>query len=92
MSDLTHFLEDVIKITKRYSFDTSAFIESWRRFYPKDLFPRVWEFVKEKILNKTIFVSSVVEIELNFQQDKLTKWANQFQPFLFNPIKKSNAM
>ena len=72
---------------QRYSFDTSAFIESWRRFYPKDLFPRVWEFVKEKISDKTIFVSSVVAIELNFQQDNLTKWANQFQTLFVQPDK-----
>ena len=43
----------------RYCFDTSAFIEPWRDYYPLDVFKPIWDFVADSI-NKGLIISPVM--------------------------------
>lgn len=91
MNDLDQYIthKSSSQITKqKYSFDTSGFIESWRTHYPKDVFPRIWDFLKVKIKDNIIVASYLVKIELNHQQDDLTKFVNQFNNLFVVPNKE----
>lgn len=60
--------------TTKYCFDTSAFVESWRRHYPPDIFPSLWEELENMIASNRIIVSKEVEKELMNGNDELKEW------------------
>ena len=61
----------------RYSFDTSSFVESWRRIYPRDVFPSLWdEHLPGLIASGDLRASKQVKVELERQDDELLAWAN----------------
>lgn len=59
---------------KIYCFDSSAFIDSWRRYYPPDIFPSVWEEFERLINEGRIIVPKEVEKELLNGNDELKEW------------------
>ncbi|MHA1784475.1 MAG: DUF4411 family protein [Candidatus Helarchaeota archaeon] len=65
-----------------YSFDTSAFIEPWRRHYQPDIFGAIWNQIKELLLNRRILVTLAVKDELEKQRDELFNFINRINPFL----------
>lgn len=67
---------------QRYSFDTSAFINTWRRYQPIDVFPRVWEDLAGVISEQRILCSVLVRMELKRQDDDLLKWVLKYATFL----------
>jgi len=69
-----------------YSFDTSAFIESWRRYYPPDIFITLWEFISRNISNEIIIASVVVREELERQHDNLLEYVKSFSNLFKEPI------
>ncbi len=71
--------------TWKYSFDSSAFIDSWRRYYPRDVFPRVWEFLTELIQRGLILSNRIVKNEIDIQEDDLTEFCNQFNEIFILP-------
>lgn len=71
----------------KYSFDTSAFIDSWRRYYPIDVFPNLWKFIEEKLTSNVIVASSLVSDEINYQEDELTDFINNFKDNFILPNK-----
>ena len=52
-----------------YSFDTSAFLNSWNRYYPPDLFPSLWERFDDLINSGNIIATEEVRIELERKDD-----------------------
>lgn len=68
-----------------YCFDTSAFVNPWRRYYPPDLFPSVWAHIDRGILDGTILAAQEVEHELNQKDDELRDYVKTkdglFVPF-----------
>jgi hypothetical protein len=69
----------------KFSFDTSAFIDSWRRYYPKDVFPSLWLFINELIQNGVIISNYIVKQELDYQEDDLAEFCNQFKEIFILP-------
>jgi Domain of unknown function (DUF4411) len=57
-----------------YSFDSSAFINPFRRYYPQDLFPKFWDAVAERIVSGEIIASEVVRDEIDGKDDQLKTW------------------
>lgn len=57
-----------------YSFDSSAFINPFRRYYPQDLFPKFWDAVAERIASGEIIASEVVRDEIDEKDDQLKTW------------------
>jgi hypothetical protein len=66
-----------------YSFDTSTFIEAWKRHYPRDLFPTIWEFLIQKAAEGIIFASALVKKELENQEDELYDFIRENLEFIF---------
>lgn len=58
-----------------YSFDTSAFLNSWNRYYPPDLFPSLWERFDDLIKSGNIIATEEVLIELERKDDDIYRWA-----------------
>lgn len=58
----------------KYCFDTSAFIDSWRRFYTPSIFPTLWEQLSELMKSGQIVVPKEAEKEIVAGNDELKTW------------------
>ena len=63
----------------RYSFDTSAFLNSWRVSYPPDLFPSFWDKIEGLIGEQRIMASEEVLVELERKDDEVYAWARDHE-------------
>lgn len=68
-----------------FCFDSSAFINPFRRYYPFDVFPTFWKAIESRIASGTIVACDEVKHEINKKDDDLAKWAKT-QAGLFVPI------
>jgi hypothetical protein len=68
-----------------YSFDSSAFIQPHRRYYPFDVFPSFWRHLERLIAEGSILATEIVRDELEQKDDELTAWAKN-QNGLFVPV------
>ena len=59
-----------------YSFDTSAFVNPWRKYYPPDVFPSFWEHLNVLILNEEIVATDEVLVELERKDDEVHRWVS----------------
>lgn len=67
----------------RYSIDTSAILDGWRRYYPPDVFPPLWTKLEALILDGTILSTEEVLFELEKKDDEVYRWAlRQKQKFV----------
>jgi hypothetical protein len=57
-----------------YSFDTSAWLQCWARFYPRDVFPALWERLEDMLDSGKVVCSDEVLRELSKEEDDLTAW------------------
>jgi hypothetical protein len=69
----------------RYSLDTSALLNAWRRAYPPDLFPTLWDNIDGLVANGTVIATEEVLIELGKKDDEVYAWAKQ-RAEMFVPI------
>ena len=60
-----------------YSFDTSAIVNGWRKNYPPDVFPPLWEKLDELIDSGKVIAISEVLVELEKQDDEVYVWAKR---------------
>lgn len=67
--------------TPLYSIDTSAILDAWIRWYPPDLFPRLWENIELLIKEKRLIASEEVLVELEKKDDDVFKWAKKQDMF-----------
>ena len=58
----------------QYSLDTSMFIDSWRRHYPPDVFPGLWDRLADLIDQGDALASEEVLFELEKQEDEILDW------------------
>jgi hypothetical protein len=65
-----------------YSIDTSALIDGWVRYYPRENFPALWDQVETLIGRGELKASKEVLDELQRQDDDLHEWARA-HPELF---------
>ena len=68
----------ILSIKWKYSFDTSAFIDSWRRVYPRDIFVQLWNIIDEMLSEQIIVSTSIVKDEIDYQEDELTEFLNHY--------------
>lgn len=64
---------------KRFSFDTSAFIEPWRRHYPIDIAPSLWDRIDSLGKDGVVVAQEEVLLELQKIDDELLAWASDRQ-------------
>jgi hypothetical protein len=61
-----------------YSFDTSSLVEPWRRAYPPDVFPSLWDdHLPALVASSELRATLEVRMELERQDDDLLAWAVQ---------------
>lgn len=58
----------------RYCFDSSAFINSWRRYYSPSVFPTLWDKFAELIIEDRIIMPKEAEKEIMNGRDELALW------------------
>ncbi len=69
----------------RYSIDTSALLEGWRRNYPPDVFPALWSNLEKLIRSEDLIATEEVLLELQRKDDEVYQWARK-QSEMFIPI------
>lgn len=69
----------------KYSIDTSAILDGWRRHYPPDTFPGLWERVDRLIETEDLAATEEVLHELSKKDDEVYAWAKEREK-MFVPI------
>jgi len=57
-----------------YCVDTSGWLDGWQRYYPRDVFPSLWDRIEGVINSGEIIVSDEVYRELERKSDDLHDW------------------
>ena len=70
---------------QHYCFDSSAFIEGWRRLYPPDSFEPLWVYFGELTREGRLLAPYEVYREIQKQQDDLHAWVKEREKTLFYP-------
>lgn len=65
-----------------YVLDTSALVGAWRRKYPIEIFPSLWENLEALGRAGELFVPEEVFGELDRQDDELKDWVKKRQSYL----------
>jgi hypothetical protein len=71
----------------RYCFDTSAFINGWRRYYPPKSFSSLWNHFGVMMQGGSIVCPEEVGKEIGVGKDELLLWFKQYKECLV-PISK----
>lgn len=58
----------------KYSFDTSAILDAWVRYYPIDLFPSFWNNLYQLFHSQKGVMIELVNYELSKKDDGCLKW------------------
>ncbi len=58
----------------KYCLDSSAFIDSWRRYHPPKVFPTLWDGLSELVATGQVIVCKEVEKEIMAGNDELKAW------------------
>lgn len=61
----------------RYSVDTSALLDGWRRYYPPDVMPGLWSRLDDLISDGSLRATEEVLIELERKDDDVHEWAKK---------------
>ncbi len=69
----------------KYSLDTSALLNAWRRHYPPDFFGTLWNNLDDLIRGGLLIASEEVLVELAKKDDEVHAWAKSRQA-MFVPI------
>ena len=59
-----------------YSIDTSGFLDGWKRRYPPDVFPVIWDNLTDLIENGSLIATDEVLNELKAGDDDIYTWAS----------------
>ena len=68
-----------------YCIDTSAILDGWVRYYPRDVFPTLWDKLEDMIAGGRLIAPDEVLKELSKNDDDLHAWA-RLQDGLFCPL------
>ena len=69
----------------RYSFDTSAILNAWHRYYHPKTFPSLWNKFDELIESRDIIASEEALEELSRKDDEVYAWAREREQ-MFTPL------
>jgi hypothetical protein len=58
----------------KYSFDASAILDAWIRYYPIDLFPSFWNRFEEMCKDGVGMAIELIEREISKKDDGCIKW------------------
>jgi len=72
-----------------HCWDTSAFIHSWRRTSPPDIFVSLWDKLDAEIRASSIVCPDEVYRELERRDDPLFRWVKDRKDALFVPLERT---
>jgi len=75
----------------KFCIDTSSFIHGWRRDYPPDVFPGVWDSLSQFAGNRILIAPDEVFIELERGGDEIYEWAKAHSEMFLQPDKAVQA-
>jgi hypothetical protein len=58
-----------------YSIDTSSILDGWRRYYPPDVFPGLWDNLELLVQDGQLRATDEVRVELERKDDEVLAWA-----------------
>lgn len=67
-----------------YSIDADSLIRAWRRDYPPDVFPSVWQKLSDLAEGGRVVSCEEVLLELKRREDDLHEWAKE-RDYMFRP-------
>lgn len=70
----------------KYSIDTSAILDGWRRYYPPDTFPGLWDKLNVLIQQGHLQATEEVLHELEKKDDEVFEWAKAREDAFFIPL------
>jgi hypothetical protein len=65
----------------KYSIDTSAILDGWRRYYPREIFPGLWDRLEALIRAGHLRATEEVLRELEKRDDDVLAWASKQDGF-----------
>jgi Domain of unknown function (DUF4411) len=68
--------------------DTSGWLDGWHRYYPRDVFPSLWQNLEERVTGCDIIASEEVYVEVQKKDDDLHEWMKQ-REFMLIPANES---
>ncbi|HEX4639713.1 MAG TPA: DUF4411 family protein [Chthoniobacterales bacterium] len=68
-----------------YCVDTSAWLDGWNRFYPPDVFCKLWEAIDQLVMAGEIISAEEVYVELAKRDDALHQWVQSRKEMLRAP-------
>jgi len=68
--------------------DTSGWLDGWHRYYPRDVFPSLWQNLEERVTGCDIIASEEVYVEVQKKDDDLHEWMKQ-RKFMLIPANES---
>lgn len=66
----------------KYCFDTSSFVNGWRRHYRPNTFQPLWDKIGELISDGSIVIPEEVKKEIGAGNDDLIVWFKQYHSFV----------
>lgn len=69
-------------MTIRYSLDTSALLDGRARYYPPDVFPKLWQNFEQLVRDGGIKASEMVRYELEKKDDETFGWVKELDLFV----------
>lgn len=66
----------------KYCFDTSSFVNGWRRHYRPNTFQPLWDKIGELIAKGAIVIPEEVKKEIGAGNDDLVSWFKQYNSFI----------
>lgn len=73
-------------VVARYVFDTCAILETWRRNFPRDVAPGLWDRIEKFIDDGVIIAPEEVYEELATKDDEVLDWARHRKEQMFVSI------
>lgn len=65
------------RLTDGYCIDTSALIDLWRRYYPRDIFESLWKDLEGLVKDGHLVAPREVHEEIKKQDDDLLEWSKE---------------
>lgn len=69
----------------KYSFDTSAILDGWVKYYPPDVFPTVWQSIDSLAASGHLVATVEVLNELEKKEDEVYEWLKN-RPHMVVPV------
>ena len=83
-------MNKLLPTPKFFLFDTNVWITAYRRLYAPDVFPGLWQKLKDAVKDGIVACPQEVIDEIVAKDDKVARWVWQHKKELIRPLLESN--